>query len=144
MGGDRARGAARRRAAVVGGAAGSTATRAYASGVITVGPQARELGRSIVAPGMGRLLPPAGWLNRLVTIGLLPPHIRDQYGFPWSERRQRMLDRIVPAVRVLRGTLPDSARALAGRPALTLVLYFYVPAFERVHRKRKWRNWQTR
>ena len=82
--------------------------RSYTSGVITVGPQARELSHSIVAPGIGRLLPPAAWLNRLVTVGLLPPQVRDQYGFQWTVRRQRMLDRAVPAVRVLRRTLPDA------------------------------------
>ena len=79
----------------------------YASGVVTVGPQARELSRAIVAPAIGRLLPPAAWLNRLVTIGLLPPHIRDQYGLAWSDRRQRTLTRVIPAVRALRRTLPD-------------------------------------
>jgi uncharacterized protein (DUF2236 family) len=81
--------------------------RGYASGVITVGPQARELGRSIVAPAIGRLLPPVAWLNRLVTVGLLPPHVRAQYGFAWSDRRQRTLERVVPAIRALRRTFPD-------------------------------------
>jgi uncharacterized protein (DUF2236 family) len=81
--------------------------RGYASGVITVGPQARELSRSIVAPAIGRLLPPAAWLNRLVTVGLLPPHVRHQYGFTWNERRQRTLERVIPAIGALRRTLPD-------------------------------------
>ena len=82
--------------------------RGYASGVVTVGPQARELGRSIVEPSIGRLLPPAAWLNRLVTIGLLPPPVRAQYGLTWSHRQQRTLERVIPAVRTLRRTLPDA------------------------------------
>jgi uncharacterized protein (DUF2236 family) len=79
----------------------------YGSGVIVVGPQAHELSRSIIAPGLGRLMPPAGWLNRLVTIGLLPPHIREQYGLRWSAREQRTLDRVVPALRAVRRVLPE-------------------------------------
>ncbi len=79
----------------------------YASGAITVGPQARELGTAIVAPSLGRIFPPAGWLNRLVTIGLLPPHIREQYGFDWDARQQRRLDRAIPAMRAVRRRLPD-------------------------------------
>jgi uncharacterized protein (DUF2236 family) len=81
--------------------------RWYASGEIVVGPQARELGSTVIAPGIGRLVPPAGWLNRLVTTGLLPAHIREQYGFAWDARRQRTFDRVVPMVRAARRHLPD-------------------------------------
>jgi len=81
--------------------------RTYATGAIAVGPQARELARAVLAPRVASLIPPAGWLNRLITTGLLPPHIRDQYGFPWDGRRQRALDRAVPAIRSLRQRLPD-------------------------------------
>ena len=81
--------------------------RRHASGEIVVGPQARELGRIVIAPGIGRLVPPAGWLNRLVTMGLLPAHIREQYGFAWNGRRQRTFERVVPIVRAARRRLPD-------------------------------------
>jgi uncharacterized protein (DUF2236 family) len=81
--------------------------RTYATGAITVGPQASELARAVLAPRIASLVPPAGWLNRLVTIGLLPPHVREQYGFPWDDRRQRNLDRVVPAIRSLRHHLPE-------------------------------------
>jgi uncharacterized protein (DUF2236 family) len=81
---------------------------AYASGAIAVGPQARDLGRAVVAPLLGRLVPPAGWVNRIVTIGLLPPFIRAQYGFRWSPRDERMLHRITPALGALRRRLPDA------------------------------------
>lgn len=83
--------------------------RAYASGTIAVGPQARELAPAVIAPRIARLIPPAGWLNRLVTTGLLPPHVRDQYGLEWDARRQRTLDRVVSAVRTIRRQLPDRA-----------------------------------
>jgi uncharacterized protein (DUF2236 family) len=81
---------------------------AYHSGAITVGPQARELAATVLAPGIGRLMPPAAWLNRLVTVGLLPPHVREQYGFAWTPRRQRALDRAVPLVRAARRRAPDA------------------------------------
>lgn len=82
---------------------------AYASGAITVGPQARELARAVLWPGLGRLLPPAGWLNRLVTIGLLPDHVRAQYGFTWTSGQQRRLDRATPVIRAARRHLPAPA-----------------------------------
>jgi uncharacterized protein (DUF2236 family) len=85
--------------------------RQYASGAIAIGPQARELAGAVLAPRIGRVVPPAAWLNRLVTIGLLPPHVRDQYGFVWPARRQRAFERSVSAVRAVR-------RAAPGRLAL--------------------------
>jgi uncharacterized protein (DUF2236 family) len=79
----------------------------YGSGAITVGPQARELARAVLWPGLGRVVPPAGWLNRLVTIGLLPPHIREQFGFKWTARHQRLLDAATPLIRGAHRYLPD-------------------------------------
>ena len=80
----------------------------HASGSITVGPHARELAAAVVSPTLGRIVPPAGWLNRLLTIGLLPPAVRDQYGFEWNARRQRTLERTIPLVRAVRKRLPDA------------------------------------
>jgi uncharacterized protein (DUF2236 family) len=80
----------------------------YASGVIVVGPQARELAAAVMAPRIARLVAPAAWLNRLITIGLLPSAVREQYGFSWDPDRQRRLDRVVPPVRTLRRILPDA------------------------------------
>jgi uncharacterized protein (DUF2236 family) len=88
-------------------AVGQHLQQAYASGSIVVGPQARELAAIVLSPGIGRLVPPAAWLNRLVTTGLLPKHLRDQYGFTWSDRRQRALERVVPALRAVRRRAPE-------------------------------------
>lgn len=82
---------------------------AVASGAITVSPQARELARAVLWPGLGRVVPPAGWLNRLVTIGLLPPGIRAQYGFDWTPTQQQLLDRATPVLRAARRHLPAAA-----------------------------------
>jgi uncharacterized protein (DUF2236 family) len=81
--------------------------RMYASGVITVGPQARELSAAVLAPRIGRLVPPAAWLHRLLTIGLLPAHLREQYGLAWGPRQERRLAQVIPLVRCLHGVLPE-------------------------------------
>jgi uncharacterized protein (DUF2236 family) len=81
--------------------------RIYGSGAIAVGPQARELAGMVLAPRIATFIPPAAWLHRLVTIGLLPSHIREQYGYTWSPGRQRALDRAIPTIRAARQTLPS-------------------------------------
>src|SRR5262249_32290151 len=61
-------------------------------------------GGESVAPGTapalpGEIAPPASvhvtrplvWFNRLATVGLLPPAIRQAYGFPWGVRREQAL-----------------------------------------------------
>lgn len=81
--------------------------RAYKSGVIAVGSQARELAAAVLAPRIGYLAPPLAAVNRLVTIGLLPEDVRHQYGLAWDARRQARFERAIPALRTLRRYLPD-------------------------------------
>jgi uncharacterized protein (DUF2236 family) len=83
--------------------------RVHASGVIAVGAQARELSNLVLAPWIARVIPPAAWLNRLVSLALLPPHVRDGYQFAWTPRQQRTFDRLVPLVRRLRRQAPNAA-----------------------------------
>ncbi len=78
-----------------------------ASGVIAVGPHARELASAVLAPRVGRVVPPAVWLNRLITVALLPPAVRQQYGFAWDARRQRTFERVVRRIRAVRRRSPD-------------------------------------
>jgi uncharacterized protein (DUF2236 family) len=73
---------------------------------ITVGAQARELATALLRGPVMRALPPAAWLNRLVTIGQLPEAIRSGYGFEWSPRRARTLDRVASATRATRRVTP--------------------------------------
>ena len=80
--------------------------RMYSSGMLAVSGQARELGLAVVAPPVGRLLP-GGSLNRIVTLGLLPPDLRTQYGFAWTERDQRRFERMIRLLRAVRRVLPD-------------------------------------
>ena len=97
--------------------------RRYASGEIAVGQQALTLAAALVSPG-GRLL---RWLAApsvsVVAAGLLPPHVRTQYGFAWNRRHERRFMRTMALLRLMRRALPrrftqwQRAR-LAGRIAL--------------------------
>jgi uncharacterized protein (DUF2236 family) len=80
--------------------------RTLSSGAITVGPQARQLAAAVLAPRAGWIVPPALWVNQLVTTGLLPDEVRRQYGFPWDARRQLAFERVVRGVRALRQRAP--------------------------------------
>lgn len=84
--------------------------RTYASGAIAVSAQARELASAVLAPPLARLVAPAAWMNRLVTTGLLPADIRQQYGFAWSDPRDRTLRRVTAVLRAARRVTP---RAIA-------------------------------
>ena len=79
----------------------------YRSGVIAVGTQATALARAVMLPPAARVVLPAAWLNELVTVGLLPDHIRAQYGFRWTAGRARALPIALRTIRMLRRGTPD-------------------------------------
>jgi uncharacterized protein (DUF2236 family) len=78
------------------------------SGRVTVGADARALAPDVLRPSLGRLLAPLYFPGELVTIGSLPPAIRDGYGFTWSAVRERRLQRVLATARRLRGLTPDA------------------------------------
>ena len=80
----------------------------YASGTIAVGADARTIARAVLAPPFAGLVAPAAYVNRLVTIGLLPHAMRRQYGFEWTEANERALGRWSGVLRGLRRSLPDA------------------------------------
>ena len=82
--------------------------RVHASGVIAVSAQARSLARAVLAPPMAALVWPAAYMNRLVTIGLLPPAVREQYGFSWGAAQERRMEGAFRIVRAARRVLPDA------------------------------------
>ena len=89
------------------------ALRAYlermsASRAIAVGTQARELADAVLSPSGGWLVAPATWINRVITIGLLPPPVREQYSFRWTPRQERRVARLLSILRVVRRLLPDA------------------------------------
>ncbi|GIE95415.1 oxygenase MpaB family protein [Paractinoplanes rishiriensis] len=61
---------------------------------IQVGDAGRHIANALLWPeNLPLPLRPAIPVNRFVTIGLLPAPIRAGFGYPWSARRQRLLDR---------------------------------------------------
>lgn len=80
-------------------------SRMYASGAIAVGRDARDLLTPVLSP-LGAIAAPAGWLNRQLTVGLLPSPIREQYGLTWSDRDARAFRRLTTALRAGRRLAP--------------------------------------
>jgi uncharacterized protein (DUF2236 family) len=79
----------------------------YDSGRISVSAQARELATAVMAPPLAGVGVPAAWVNRALTVGLLPSFVREQYGFGWTPRDERTFTRVVRVLRLLRQMLPD-------------------------------------
>jgi uncharacterized protein (DUF2236 family) len=82
--------------------------RMYSSGTLEVTEQARTLARAVLSPPAATawIAGPATWTNRIVTLGLLPPHVRRQYGFEWTRLNQRTFNALVPALRSMRRVMP--------------------------------------
>jgi uncharacterized protein (DUF2236 family) len=80
--------------------------RVYASRTLAVSPQARELASALIEPSFASLVRPVARLNQLVTFGLLPPFVRDQYGVPWSDARTAAMERWLDRVQRLRRAAP--------------------------------------
>jgi uncharacterized protein (DUF2236 family) len=74
----------------------------------------RRIGQTIIDPAVPGLLKPAARpaaaLLNLATVGLLPPLIRERYGFSWGTRRERLLGASTVAVRRMLPLLPSLVR----------------------------------
>ncbi len=81
--------------------------RVHASGALVVSAQARALARAVLAPPLAGLVWPAAYVNRLVTIGLLPPLVREQYGFTWTPGHERRMNVALQMLRMARRITPD-------------------------------------
>lgn len=79
-------------------------------GVVTPGPRSRELGRAVLFPPGWRLAWPVFRAAQVMTIGLLPPPVRDAYGFTWTDRDARALNRWTRILRQAHGALPRLLR----------------------------------
>jgi uncharacterized protein (DUF2236 family) len=84
--------------------------RMFASGEIQVTDSARMLARCLLFPPLGPAATPLFFLVRLITIGLLPPVIREGYEFPWDAHDERTFRRCVTLVRRVRSLLPAILR----------------------------------
>jgi len=83
--------------------------RGYASGEIAVGRQAAALATALLAPPAGPATP-LFRVTRLVTVGLLPEHVRAAYGFAWDDKRERSFRRAMAMIRGVRRCLPPLLR----------------------------------
>ena len=81
-------------------------TATLSSGQIEVGPTARMLAQDVLAPRYSSLVSPLRAMNRTVTVGLLPPAIRTQYGFDWHARDDATLARTIRLLRSVRYVTP--------------------------------------
>lgn len=77
-----------------------------ARGQIIVGNTARRLARDVLSPRLSTAIAPVRWLNRTITIGLLPPRVRTQYGFSWTVGDERALTRAIALLRAVRRRTP--------------------------------------
>jgi uncharacterized protein (DUF2236 family) len=80
------------------------------SGTIAITPRSRSLAHAALFPPRWRLLWPAFRPVQLITIGLLPPAVREAYGFAWTEREARALARWTTAVKWLLRLTPAVLR----------------------------------
>jgi uncharacterized protein (DUF2236 family) len=81
-----------------------------AGGTLTVTEGTRRIARAVLYPRGWQLLWPAFRPLQLITIGLLPPGIRQAYGFTWTDRDTRALRRWTTAIRMLRRAVPAVLR----------------------------------
>lgn len=80
------------------------------AGTLIVTDRSRALARAVLYPPTWQAMWPAFRATQLITIGLLPPQIREAYGFTWGRREERALARWVAVIRGARHVLPAFAR----------------------------------
>ena len=80
------------------------------SGRIAITDTSRALARDLLFPPRAYLLWPAFRALRIITIGLLPPPIRAQYGFAWRPRDARAFSRWAALLRALHHAAPRLMR----------------------------------
>jgi uncharacterized protein (DUF2236 family) len=89
-----------------------------ASGNLAVTDTSRALAQALLYPPQWYLAWPAFRAMQLLTIGSLPPSIRQAYGFEWRAREERAFARWTTLLRTSRRLLPPLAREwpMARRP----------------------------
>jgi uncharacterized protein (DUF2236 family) len=78
-----------------------------ASGDVTVGADARMLAPAILRPSFTPFVWPLRQASELVTIGSLPPAIREGYQFAWDDAHEQRQQRVLERLRRLRAVTPD-------------------------------------
>ena len=68
-------------------------TQIIRSGTLALTPETRALGIAVLSPQAAGVPLPLSGLHRLVATGLLPPELRDAYGFQWDAVREARFHR---------------------------------------------------
>jgi len=79
---------------------------------IAVGATARNLARLIFRPPRAASLRIIGPLAKFVTVGLLPPKVREQYGYRWSPLQEQALEAVARAIRRALPAIPSVIRVV--------------------------------
>jgi uncharacterized protein (DUF2236 family) len=82
----------------------------FASGNLVVTESSRALARAVLYPPSWYALWPMFRVVQLLTLGSLPPSIREAYGFEWQARDVRAFARWTTLLRTMRRLLPAVAR----------------------------------
>jgi uncharacterized protein (DUF2236 family) len=80
----------------------------YASGRIVVGDDARLIADAVMFPPLSLITGVPAWINRVVTLGLLPASVRDQYRYRWDPTRARQFERTMTSMHAMRAILPQA------------------------------------
>ena len=80
--------------------------------VLAVGATAREIAASILRPPVPLALAPAFRAGGFLAVGLLPPALRERFGFAWSAGQERALRALAAATRVGLPFLPGCVRLM--------------------------------
>src|SRR5262249_8927766 len=83
----------------------------WASDALAVGAPARELRQFLLAPPRPSMRPLAEWYT-LMTRGLLPPGIREEYGFRFGLRERALFRASLAAIRPAVSVLPPRLKYL--------------------------------
>jgi uncharacterized protein (DUF2236 family) len=84
------------------------------SGRLAVTPGTRAVADAVLSPRFGWLAAPVTRTQRLVTIGLLPPFVRDLFDYRWDERREHRLQQVLEVLRRVRQRSPARVARWAG------------------------------
>jgi uncharacterized protein (DUF2236 family) len=79
-----------------------------ASGALAVGETAKRLAAAILRPPFAWVARPLASLHRDLSVGTLPPWLRETYGFAWGAADERRLREATDRVRRIRAHAPEA------------------------------------
>src|SRR5262249_54650454 len=77
---------------------------------LRVSGEARRLAGEILFPPVALTLRLVAWCMRIATVGLLPEHIRAEYGLTWSPGHEQAFRALGLAVRTVHPAMPGVVR----------------------------------